>query len=99
MGAMLRGIVEAGTGPSTKNQSWSERKGDLSEIATEFFEKPEDFNMPAGYKFSDGTKTGGYNSGIKPMTAAYERENPQLTKVKIVAAPSTSGYLSDLRNL
>ena len=96
MGAMLRGIVEAGTGPSTKNQSWSERKGDLSEIATEFFEKPEDFNMPAGYKFSDGTKTGGYNSGIKPMTAAYERENPQLTKVKIVAAPSTSGYLSDL---
>ena len=93
MGAMLRGIVD---GPPTKNQSWSERKGDLSEMAAEFFEKPEDFNMPAGYKFSDGTTTGGYNSGVRPITAAYEKENPQLTKEKTVAAPNTSGYLSDL---
>ena len=93
MGAMLRGIVD---GPPTKNQSWSERKGDISEMAAEFFEKPEDFNMPAGYKFSDGTTTGGYNSGVKPITAAYEKENPQLTKEKTVAAPNTSGYLSDL---
>jgi hypothetical protein len=93
MGAMLRGIVD---GPTTKNQSWSERKGDISEMAAEFFEKPEDFNMPAGYKFSDGTTTGGYNSGVKPITAAYEKENPQLTKEKTVAAPNTSGYLSDL---